>query len=280
MTAPTAKAIISRLTAELSVAPRPEADCDGFKFGDPNASIDQIVVCRAPTAALLRDAGARPGTTLVIAREDPFYLEPAYFNGSIQNPWSTSLPQAEATHPVLAAKRAEMAAGRIVLYRLFARWDASRPRALADALATRIGITPTGGPDPAASFGDVRRETFADYARRIKGALQIKSLRATGAPRAGVSRVAIIPGLPNVPQVARALGDARVDVVIVGETCEWEATPYFQDVIASGRPVGMLLVGYGVSEEPGMSQVAAFVRGLAGPIPVHQAAGVDPAWIA
>jgi putative NIF3 family GTP cyclohydrolase 1 type 2 len=180
---------------------------------------------------------------------------------------------------VIAAKRAMMSAGKIVNYRLFAQWDASHPRALADSLSKAMGFTPGAGPDPATSYSDVGRQTLADLAKSVKGSLNTRSMRATGSPRAPVSRVAIVNGMPNVPHIGRAIADLRVNAIIVGETCEWEGTPYFQDVIASGRNIGMLLVGYGVSDEPGMNEVAEFVRKAASGIPVRVATDSDLAWI-
>ena len=45
---------------------------------------------------------------------------------------------------------------------------------------------------------------------------------------------------------------ADADLVFTGEQREWEGLYYAHDVVASGGPKGVIVLGHAVSEEPGM----------------------------
>ena len=67
----TARAITERVQRALDAPPPSGRDGDdGFRAGDPDRAVDRIIVCQAPSAAVIKRIG--PGEkALLIALEDP-----------------------------------------------------------------------------------------------------------------------------------------------------------------------------------------------------------------
>jgi hypothetical protein len=57
------------------------------------------------------------------------------------------------------------------------------------------------------------------------------------------------------------------------------AISWFQDLIASGRKIAMLALGYGPSEDPGGAKMALLVRTVFPDLPVDWWPVHDPSWI-
>jgi hypothetical protein len=59
---------------------------------------------------------------------------------------------------------------------------------------------------------------------------------------------------------------------------EWEAAPYFQDLIAAGKAKGLVLVGNEASEEPGCGEMAAWIKTFVTEVPVEWIPAGEPFW--
>jgi hypothetical protein len=117
---------------------------------------------------------------------------------------------------------------------------------------------------------------FGELANGIKKQLKAHTIRCIGNPDTPVTRAALLPGYLLVSDLERVLGGEPVDVVICGEACEWEAAPYFMDLIASGQKKGMILLGSQVSSEPGCGELASWVRGFVSEVPVEWLPAGEP----
>ena len=47
----------------------------------------------------------------------------------------------------------------------------------------------------------------------------------------------------QVADLEKHMGEAGVDLVVIGEPVEWEASPYFADLVASGQRTGLIVLG-------------------------------------
>ena len=90
-----------------------------------------------------------------------------------------------------------------------------------------------------------------------------------------MARVALTHGYFLVSDLEKVLEGPPVDVVIGGEACEWEAGPYFMDLIASGQKKGMILLGSQVSERARMRRTCR--RGCAASSAKCRSSGCPPA---
>jgi putative NIF3 family GTP cyclohydrolase 1 type 2 len=79
---------------------------------------------------------------------------------------------------------------------------------------------------------------------------------------------------PGIPYLARP----DVDVLIVGETHEWELVEYVQDQMSSGKKKALILLGHVVSEQAGMRYCAEWLRSFIQEVPIDFIAADEPFW--
>jgi len=85
-------------------------------------------------------------------------------------------------------------------------------------------------------------------------------------------------GYGNVTGSMRALSRPEIDVLVIGEAREWEVIEYAQDVIASGKKKGLIILGHVVSEEEGMRYCAGWLKGFISEVPVEFVRAGEPFW--
>jgi putative NIF3 family GTP cyclohydrolase 1 type 2 len=120
--------------------------------------------------------------------------------------------------------------------------------------------------------------TLGALAKSIKDRMKIKAMRVVGDPRLKVSRVALSPGYNDPRGGMRALSNEQVDVLVVGESREWEVYEYAQDAVAAGMKKGLIVMGHSVSEDGGMKECAKWMRGFVTEVPVDHVPTGEPFW--
>jgi putative NIF3 family GTP cyclohydrolase 1 type 2 len=99
-----------------------------------------------------------------------------------------------------------------------------------------------------------------------------------GDPKLPVKRVLASWGnvsqMPGIPFFARP----DVDVLVVGETHEWELVEYAQDTIASGKKKALIVLGHVVSEQAGMKYCAEWLKEFIKEVPIEFIAAEEPFW--
>ncbi len=262
--------------------PMSTAMYEGLCAGSAQSLVRGVVVCYAPTLDVLRRAAAE-GKTLIISREHPFFL-----HGGLNYPYTTGgLEAALKDDPVVAAKREIITANKMMVYRFGAAWDEFRPQAQSLALARALGFAAVVTPAGNRSRGvvcDVPRTTLPVLAQTAADRLKALSPRIVGDPTASVTRIAVLAGETDPKQaLSQLLADPRIDGIVTGGGGVVDevdgAISYFQDVIASGRKIAMLAIGYGPSENPGVGEMARWMRAVLPDLTVDWWPVIDPSWI-
>jgi putative NIF3 family GTP cyclohydrolase 1 type 2 len=94
-----------------------------------------------------------------------------------------------------------------------------------------------------------------------------------------VSRVAASWGYASLmPRLIEIAARPDVDLIVVGETREWELVEYVQDQISSGKKKGLIVLGHVVSEQAGMAYCAEWLRPIVPEVPVTFIAADEPFW--
>jgi putative NIF3 family GTP cyclohydrolase 1 type 2 len=120
--------------------------------------------------------------------------------------------------------------------------------------------------------------TLDGLARDLRDKLKIRTMRVIGNPGMAMSKVAYGPGFNSLQGVMRTLANPDVDVLVIGESREWEGIEYAQDAIASGRQKGLIVLGHAISEEPGMKECAAWLKTFVTEVPVEFVPAGEPFW--
>jgi putative NIF3 family GTP cyclohydrolase 1 type 2 len=273
----TAQQVIDRIQKRAGAASQGQS-ADGLKAGDPATPVMGIATTGMATMDVLTRA-SKEKTNLVIT------LEPTFFGRLDGQPDPAARagrgggrgPAGVTTDdPVYLAKMEFLRKNGLVVWRFSNLWRGHKPDPFATGLAGVLGWTKHQVGDDVFRY-DVPPVTLTaladDLAKRLKTRAGI---RVIGDPQTRVRRIALLPGLSTLADAMKALPEC--DLLLAGEAREWESVEYAQDTVASGQKKGMILLGRVVSEEPGMSVCADWLKAEVPEVPVRWIGAGDAYW--
>jgi len=252
------KRIQQRYTAVL-----PSDTVDTIKAGDPSTAVTGIATTFLDTMDVLREASRR-GANLVITHEPTFYNhrdDAAFF----------------AADPVYREKLAFIQQHHMVVFRLHDGIHSVSPDPMALGLVQSLGwqhYMDEGSPFQVT----IPKTTLLKLSRELAAKLNARTLRVVGDPNMEIIHVAIHPGAAGLQKQVLALRSDNTEVLLAGESAEWEAVEYVRDASAQGRHKALMLLGHEVSEEAGMKQCAEDLRPLFPNLPVIHIPAAQPIW--
>ena len=258
----TAAEAIHRIQQRYS-ATLPPNTVDTVKAGDSSTPVTGIAVTFLDTMDVLR-AAARRGANLVITHEPTFYNhldDTAFF----------------ADDPVYHEKLAFIQQHHMVVFRFHDQIHSVSPDPIATALIEALGwqnYTEKSNPFRAT----IPKTTLAKLSLELAKKLDARTVRVVGDPNLTITHAAILPGASGLQKQVLALRSDDVEVLLVGESAEWEAVEYVRDASAQGRHKAMIVLGHEVSEEPGMKKCAEDLRALFPNVPVVHIPAGQPFW--
>lgn len=256
-----------------------EPTIDGIKAGDRTASVSGVAVTAMATMDVLARA-VREKTNLIVS------LEPVYF-GHNDGPPAPN-PQAGAGRgggrgaggiapddPVFLAKEDFIAKNGLAVIRLSDHWRARTPDPFALGLAQTMNWTKYR------AGSDIRYDlpgiTIGSLAETLANKLNVRAgIRVVGDAQTQVSRIGLLPGVSALAASVKMLPEC--DVIVAGETREWESVEYAQDAVAAGQKKGLIMLGRVISEEPGMNLCADWLKTLLPEVSVRSFSSGDPYW--
>jgi putative NIF3 family GTP cyclohydrolase 1 type 2 len=258
----TARQVIERIQKNVGVAWRSQT-VDTFKAGNPDAPVKGIATTFMATFDVVQRA-ARSGKNLVITHEPTFYNH-------------EDDTKDFSADPVYLAKHAFIEKNNMVVWRFHDHWHARRPDGILTGMLEILGWEKYRNPDnprvlvlPAAPL--------ASLARDMQKRLKVRTMRVVGDPAMPVSKVALNPGYASLQGATRTLAQPEVDVLVVGESREWEGVEYAQDAIAAGMKKALIVLGHVISEENGMSECARWLKTFVTEVPVEFVPAGEPFW--
>ena len=258
----TAGQVIERIKQNVGVPWRPQT-VDNIIAGNPDAIVKGIAVTMMATLNVIQRAAAA-GRNMVITHEPTFYSHQDS-TGSLTE------------DPTYQFKLEFLRKHDMVSFHFHDHWHAHRPDGIL------LGMTQELGWEKNADLQNPRLFAFpgtplARFAREIQSRLKIRTMRVVGDPNLPVNRVLASWGnvslMPGIPYLSRP----DVDVLVVGETHEWELVEYAQDMISSGKKKALILLGHVVSEQAGMKYCAQWLRSFITEVPVEFIAAPEPFW--
>jgi putative NIF3 family GTP cyclohydrolase 1 type 2 len=273
----TAQQVVDRIKKNAGVPWQP-LSLDTFKAGDPATPVTGIATTGMATMDVLTRA-SKDKANLVVT------LEPAFFGRLDAQPdpaagagrgGGRGQAGVSADDPVYVAKQEFIRKNGLVVWRFTDHWRGHKPDPFATGLAGALGWTRRQVGDDVFRY-DVPAVTLTaladDLAKRLKARAGI---RVIGDPQTRVRRIALLPGVSTLAAAMKSLPEC--DVLLAGETREWESVEYAQDTVASGQKKGMIMLGRVMSEEPGMKVCADWLKALVPEVPVRWMAAGDPYW--
>jgi len=277
----TARQVLNRIQMTLGASWR-NSGTDVFHAGNPETEVTGIVTTFAPTLDVLRRAVAG-GKNMIISRESPFWIREAVYSGSGQ----PANREQVAKNPTYLFKKEYIEQKNLVIWQFHENWGGRKVDGQLRGLAMALGWDRYH--KTAAKAGEERYQagdcffgppatSLQALAKSIQDKLKIRGIRVIGNPQTKIGKVALSHGFFLVPDLQRILREPGVDAVVIGEPVEWEASPYFMDVIASGQKKGLIVLGNEVSEEPGSGEVAAWLKTFVSEVPVEWISAGEPFW--
>jgi putative NIF3 family GTP cyclohydrolase 1 type 2 len=164
-----------------------------------------------------------------------------------------------------------------VVWRFHDHWHERRPDGILTGMVEALGWGKYRSPGDPRLF--VVPETTLDrFAGAIKERLGIRTLRVVGDPAMRLSKVALNPGYCPIAVGGRMLGRDDVEVLVMGESPEWETVEYADDAVAQGRRKALIILGHIPSEQAGMDECARWLKTFVTEVPVEFVPASEPFW--
>jgi putative NIF3 family GTP cyclohydrolase 1 type 2 len=218
---------------------------DTIKTGDPTQPVTGIVTTFLASQAVLQKA-VDLDANFVITHE------PTFYNHLDNVAWL-------ADDPIYQTKRSFIDAHRLVLWRFHDNLHANRPD------PTVAGITQALG-----------WERYADQEHLELFNLTAVTLKVIGNPEITCRKAGILVGAWGGTNQMLMWKNEDLDVLIVGETPEWETVEYARDAMLQGRNKALIVTGHANSEEPGMRWLVDWLRPKFPEVPIHHVPVGDP----
>lgn len=259
----TGAAVIDRIKANVGI-PWLTETVDRVVAGSPEARVRGIATTMMATLDVLKRADAA-GRNMVITHEPTFY--------SHQD--RTDDFTSDAT---FRFKDDFVKSRGMVVFHFHDHWHRRKPDGIALGMARELGwerdIVP-GTQNEFAMAGKTVKEIAQHLQSRLGGE---STIRVVGDPKMKVNRALASWGYislgPGTAQIARP----DVDLLIGGETREWEVVEYVQDQIASGKQKALIILGHVVSEQAGMKLCAEWLKTFITEVPIDFVAAAEPFW--
>jgi putative NIF3 family GTP cyclohydrolase 1 type 2 len=255
----TAGGVIDSIQAHVGVPWRAQT-VDTIKSGSLTTPVKGIATTMMATLDVVQRAAA-DGLNMVITHEPTFYSHEDKTDDLKDD-------------PVYRLKQEFLDRNRMVVFRFHDHWHAFRPDGIATGMMQSLEWSKNVDPQNPRQFL-FDGITLADLARQIQDRLKIRSMRVVGDPALKVRRVAANWGYAGA---LRPFARPDIDALIIGEAREWELIEYAADAVTSGAKRGLIVMGHIPSEQGGMVNCAAWLKGFITQVPIRFIPSAEPFW--
>ena len=121
--------------------------------------------------------------------------------------------------------------------------------------------------------------TVSKLAAEVAKQLDARSLRVVGNPEMKVTEVGLSPGAAGFVRETHALEQDNVELLLVGETREWETVEYVADAATEGKRKALIIISHIPSEQAGMQECARWLKTFIPNVPIQFVPAKQPFWL-
>jgi putative NIF3 family GTP cyclohydrolase 1 type 2 len=261
----TARDVVAEIQKQVGVEWQKDT-VDTFKAGNPDTPVTGIAVTMMATMDVLERSAER-GFNFIITHEPTFYAHEDTPEG---------LPESD---PVWAEKRAFLDKHKMVVWRFHDHWHMRQPDGIEAGMVHAMGWEKFQNPRNQYLFV-IPQTTLKQLAQEVALKLQSPVVRVVGEPQREVTRVAFSPGAAGFQRETQALERDDVQVLLVGETREWETVEYAADAVTEKRNKALIVIGHIPSEQAGMEECTGWLKTFVHQVPVEFVPAKQPFWLA
>jgi putative NIF3 family GTP cyclohydrolase 1 type 2 len=248
----TANEITQEIIKNTGVTPFTYYTNDIFKEGDPNTPVTGIITCMFAPMDVLKQAVDKNCNLIIVH-------EPIYFNGADET-------KELENDPVYLEKRQYIEDHKLVIWRFHDYIHTMKPDGILTGMVTKLGWGNYQDKDNANLF------VFPDMTlnvllKNLKKVFPKHAFYVIGDPKMKISKVWLTPGADNYMFHSKFIQQA--DVVIAGESPQWESYEYMRDAIQQGRNKATIFLGHTNSEESGMKFASEWFKTFIKNMPIY-----------
>jgi putative NIF3 family GTP cyclohydrolase 1 type 2 len=261
---PTAREVVAAIQEHISV-PWMSKTVDTFKAGNPDTQVTGIAVTMMAPLDVLQRAAAN-GQNLIITHE------PTFFNHYDDKPEGM-----DENDAVWKEKRAYIEQHGLVIWRLHDHWHMRKPDGIQAGMVHALGWDKYQNPENENLFV-LPETTLEKLAAEVAKRLDTPVMRVVGNPEMKVTKIALNPGYTGFVRETHELEMDNVEVLLVGETREWETVEYAADAVSEGKRKALIIIGHVPSEQAGMEECARWLKTFVKDVPIEFVATKQPFW--
>lgn len=241
----TVKMVLDRLVEPVGYQ---EATVDTLKSGRMDAEVRKVAVVFMTTYAVIKQA-IESGAELIITHE------PTYYNHMDEGEWLSG-------NLVYEKKRKLIEESGISIFRLHDYIHSYEPDGILSGMLKKLEWEGYADPEELGllTLPPSEQHTVRSIVSHLKSKLGINSMLVAGDPDMPVRCFGLMPGAAGCRSHIEYLGRQELDLLIVGETNEWETNEYVRDAADMGLAKALIITGHQKSEEAGMLTVVEMLR--------------------
>lgn len=254
--------VIDKIKAEVGIAWMAETR-DRVIIGDPNTKITGIATTFMSTLAVLQKAKAI-GCNFIISHEPTFFGH-------------TDDLTIHEKDPIQIAKMKYIADNGLVIFRFH---DHQHRMKAGDQIYK--GVIEKMGLKNAVFDGKniltIPETSLKNIVRKLEKNMNAKTVRIVGKPNEKITKIGLALGAAGTGTHFNVMKNTEAQLLIVGESNEWETVPYVQDAITLGQKRALIVLGHADSEEAGMLTNRDWLRGFYPNMKIEFIEAKNPYW--
>jgi putative NIF3 family GTP cyclohydrolase 1 type 2 len=166
----------------------------------------------------------------------------------------------------------------MVIWRFHDHWHRRNPDGIEAGMIHALGWEKYQSPENQYLF-TLPETTLDKLAADVAKRLDAPSLRVVGNPQMKATKIALSPGAAGFVRESHALEMGNVQVLLVGETREWETVEYAADAVTEGKNKALIVIGHIPSEQAGMEECTRWLKTFVNNVPVQFVPAKQPFWL-
>ena len=255
----TVQQVIDVILKEGNLAPITDT-VDTIKAGKPDQIVTGIVTTMFASINVI-EAAIKLSANFIIAHE------PTFYNHRDDTAWV-------ANNEVVKKKQALLEKNNIAVWRFHDYCHSLKPDAVSYGVAKKAGWLDHYKMGEAVM--NIPSLTLLQLVQHLKLKLDITHVRVIGNLDQACARIAVMPGSGGGQRQVTVAETYKPDVLIVGELSEWETAEYIRDERLLGGNVSLIILGHGVSEDPGMEWLVEWLKPKLSGVNISHVPSGDP----
>ena len=226
--------------------PRRENTVDKIRSGSADQVVTGIVTTMFPSIEVIEKT-KKAGANMIIAHETPFY------NNNDETEW---LKDDDAyKYKVDLLKKYGIA-----IWRFHDNWHGHRPDGIAMGNLIKLGWEKYYNPQTPRLLDLPQPMTLKSIVDLAKKKLGIATVRVVGDLKQPCKTIYMAFGYMDPRTQIPAIQSMKPDLILSGETREWETVERVRDGLAMGQKTSLLVLSHSVSEEAGMQYLVQWLQ--------------------